>query len=210
MPEMTSPTITGPAGALQVRVEQRRDTPAFIAVVCHPHPLYGGTMDNKVVTTLVRMARDAGALAVRFNFRGVGDSDGQFDDGRGETDDLLAVLQWCREQYPDLPVWLAGFSFGSWVAANAAVRLTGLSGAPEALLLVAPPVHHYPFAGLDGAGCPVTVIQGMDDEVVPADEVLQWCQDTPLRPSVVRLQGCSHFFHGRLVDLRQAAEPTLP
>lgn len=210
MPESSSPVIAGPAGGLQVRTEQRQGDPSFIAVVCHPHPLYGGTMDNKVVTTLVRMARDAGALAVRFNFRGVGDSDGQFDDGRGETDDLLSVLDWCRQQHPGRPIWLAGFSFGSWVAANGASRLADGGAAPVSLLLVAPPVHHYPFADLARTDCPVTVVQGMDDEVVPARDVLEWCRSTPLQPDVVSLEDCSHFFHGRLPDLRKAAEPTLP
>lgn len=210
MAESSSVTLQGPAGDLQLRIEQRAATPAFVAVVCHPHPLYGGTMDNKVVTTLARMARDAGAVAVRFNFRGVGDSAGQFDDGRGETDDLLAVLQWAREHYPGVPVWLAGFSFGSWVAANGACVMLAEDQAPQSLLLVAPPVHHYPFDSLQACNCPVTVIQGMDDEVVPADEVLDWCESTALAPAVVKIEDCSHFFHGQLPALREAAQPTLP
>ena len=178
-------TLSGPAGQLEVVVEQGSDTPPFVAIVCHPHPLFGGTMDNKVVTTLARLARDEGAVVVRFNFRGVGESQGAYSDGIGETEDLLAIHSWLTHQYPQLPLWLSGFSFGSFVAARGAEILKANGMPARELLLVAPPVHHYPFDEIENTGCPVTVVQGEDDEVVPAEQVFRWAEQTPDRKSVV-------------------------
>lgn len=203
-------TLSGPAGQLEAVVEQGSDAPPFVAIVCHPHPLFGGTMDNKVVTTLTRLARDEGAVVVRFNFRGVGESQGAYSDGIGETEDLLAVHSWLTQQYPLLPLWLSGFSFGSFVAARGAEILKANGMPARELLLVAPPVHHYPFDEIEGTGCPVTVVQGDDDEVVPADQVFRWAEQTPLAPDLVRFPDCGHFFHGKLVDLKQVAASHLP
>ncbi len=202
--------LTGPAGRLEAVIEQGSDTPGFIAIVCHPHPLFGGTMDNKVVTTLTRLVRDKGGVVVRFNFRGVGESQGAYSDGIGEAEDLLAVHSWLRQQWPDLPLWLAGFSFGSFVAARGAEILNANGEPANNLLLVAPPVHHYPFADIESTGCPVTVVQGDDDEVVPAEQVFQWAGSTPLQPDLIRFPECGHFFHGLLVELKEAAASHLP
>ncbi|MGB2247164.1 MAG: alpha/beta hydrolase [Alcanivorax sediminis] len=202
--------LAGPAGRLEAVVEQDRETPDFIAIVCHPHPLFGGTMDNKVVTTLTRMVRDKGGVVVRFNFRGVGESQGAYSDGIGETEDLLAVHSWLRQQWPSLPLWLAGFSFGSFVAARGAEILNANGDPVNNLLLVAPPVHHYPFTDIESTGCPVTVVQGEEDEVVPAEQVFQWAASTPLQPDLIRFPECGHFFHGRLVELKEAAASHLP
>lgn len=202
--------LAGPAGRLEAVVEQDRETPDFIAIVCHPHPLFGGTMDNKVVTTLTRMVRDKGGVVVRFNFRGVGESQGAYSDGIGETEDLLAVHSWLRQQWPSLPLWLAGFSFGSFVAARGAEILNANGDLVNNLLLVAPPVHHYPFTDIESTGCPVTVVQGEEDEVVPAEQVFQWAASTPLQPDLIRFPECGHFFHGRLVELKEAAASHLP
>ena len=109
--------LEGPEGTLEAVLEGETENPAMIAIVCHPHPQFGGTMDNKVVTTLIRAARDAGAAALRFNFRGVGESQGAYSDGIGEVEDLIAVHRWLSKKYPGTPLWLAGFSFGSFVAA---------------------------------------------------------------------------------------------
>ena len=114
--------LEGPEGTLEAVLEGETENPAMIAIVCHPHPQFGGTMDNKVVTTLIRAARDAGAAALRFNFRGVGESQGAYSDGIGEVEDLIAVHRWLSKKYPGTPLWLAGFSFGSFVAARAAPR----------------------------------------------------------------------------------------
>ncbi len=202
--------LAGPAGRLEAVVEQDSETPDFIAIVCHPHPLFGGTMDNKVVTTLTRMVRDKGGVVVRFNFRGVGESQGAYSDGIGETEDLLAVHSWLRQQWPSLPLWLAGFSFGSFVAARGAEILNANGDPVNNLLLVAPPVHHYPFTDIESTGCPVTVVQGEEDEVVPAEQVFQWAASTPLQPDLIRFPECGHFFHGRLVELKEAAASHLP
>lgn len=203
-------TILGPAGDLQARLETPAGDPVFRAVVCHPHSLHGGSMDNKVVTTLTRTARNAGGVVLRVNFRGVGASAGEYDAGRGETGDMLAVWHWLAERYPALPGWLAGFSFGSYVAARGAGELRHADHAPAALLLVAPPVHHYGFDELPDPGCPVTVIQGDADEVVPAEQVRSWTQRWTPRPELIEFADTGHFFHGRLGDLQRQVRPRLP
>lgn len=192
--------IQGPAGAIQARLELPAERPRFRAVVCHPHPLYAGTMDNKVVTTITRACRQAGGVALRFNFRGVGDSEGSHDNARGEVDDLLAAWDWLAGEYPDLPAWLAGFSFGSFVAAAGAPRL---QTPPVHLLLVAPPVHHYDFEALPVPGCPVTVLQGDADEVVPPEDVHDWATASPWKPELVEFTDTGHFFHGKLNELKE-------
>ncbi|HAJ44288.1 MAG TPA: alpha/beta hydrolase, partial [Alcanivorax sp.] len=127
--------LEGPEGTLEAVLEGETENPAMIAIVCHPHPQFGGTMDNKVVTTLIRAARDAGAAALRFNFRGVGESQGAYSDGIGEVEDLIAVHRWLSKKYPGAPLWLAGFSFGSFVAARGAEVLAANGEAPAALFL---------------------------------------------------------------------------
>ena len=202
--------LEGPEGTLEAVLEGETEPPAMIAIVCHPHPQFGGTMDNKVVTTLIRAARDAGAAALRFNFRGVGESQGAYSDGIGEVEDLIAVHRWLSKKYPGTPLWLAGFSFGSFVAARGAEVLAANGEAPAALFLVAPPVHHYGFETIEKVGCPVTVVQGEDDEVVPADKVFRWAESTALAPDLIRFPDSGHFFHGQLVNLREVAASRLP
>ncbi|HET8553875.1 MAG TPA: alpha/beta family hydrolase [Rhodanobacteraceae bacterium] len=197
-------TLAGPAGKLEVSV----DVPAAsharkgTAVICHPHPLEGGTMHNKVVTMLERALRESGLATVRFNFRGVGDSEGGFDNARGEGDDLAAVCAWVRRVHPDDALWLAGFSFGSFVALDNAVRL----GA-DALISIAPPVgRSYDFDAIALPDCPWLVIQGEDDEVVDPQAVFDWLDGLDKEPTVIRMPETSHFFHRRLLDLRGAVK----
>lgn len=192
--------IPGPAGGLQA-VWQPADTPsAHVAVVCHPHPLHGGTMNNKVVTTIARAFRDQGFPVLRFNFRGAGSSEGVHDHGRGEVDDLLAVLAWLRQSQQALQVSLAGFSFGAWVCAAASARWPR-DLRLERLLLVAPPVHYEGFQRLQTP--PGTVVMmGDQDEVVEPDAMQDWATS---RQEPCRLQvfsGAGHFFHGRLAELK--------
>lgn len=201
--------IAGATGALEAVLESA-PRPAFIGVVCHPHPLFGGTMDNKVVTTLCRAIRDGGGAALRFNFRGVGNSEGGYGEGIGEAEDLLAAIHWLQARFPDTPLWLSGFSFGSYVAAYGAVSLRANQQSPTRLMLVAPPVHHFDFSSLTDVGCAVTVVQGDDDEVVAAEQVHQWVQNSPLQPDLIRFSHCGHFFHGRLNELKQLALSLLP
>ena len=203
-------TIEGPAGALQASLDLPPEAPLFRAVICHPHPSFGGTMDNKVVSTLARACRQAGGAALRFNFRGVGESAGAFDHGRGEVEDLMAVEAWLRRRFPELPLWLGGFSFGSHVAARGAEILAANGQPSQHLFLVAPAVHHQDFDALEPVGCPVTVVQSDDDEVVPAEQVFEWAQRTPLTPDLIRVPDAGHFFHGQLGSLREIALTRMP
>jgi len=191
--------IAGPAGALQL-VEQHPGTQiTAVAVVCHPHPLHGGSLRNKVVYQLARCFGELGAVAVRFNFRGVGASEGSYDHGAGELDDLGAVVAWVRERWPGRPLWLAGFSFGGAVVLKGAGQ-----HAPDWLVTVAPAINYLPADELLPAGVPWLLIQGADDELVPTEQVLSWVETLPEQPRLALLADAGHFFHGRLNDLREA------
>ena len=155
-------------------------------------------MSNKVVTTLARAFARLGADAVRFNFRGVGTSQGRYADGVGEREDALAVVAWCRARWPDRPLYLGGFSFGAAVAAAVAARV-----APAGLVTVAPPVDKLP-ADFVAPTCPWLLVHGEADDVVPAGPVVEWCATLPAPPRLVLLPGVGHFFHGRLPALAQA------
>lgn len=194
--------ITGPVGELEGVLECEVEHPAFIAAVCHPHPLYQGTMNNKVVTTLQRAYREMGGAVMRFNYRGVGQSQGSYGNGDGEAEDLLAVVTWLRERYPNIPLRLAGFSFGTYVAASGAYQLAEQGQAAEHLLLVAPSVVNFDFSPFQRTSCPVLVIQGEEDEVVSPQAVFSWVAKSPLMPTVLRLNA-GHFFHGQLVELAE-------
>ncbi len=201
-PEMLE--IPGPSGPLEAIVEVPEGEPAAIAVVCHPHPLHQGTMRNKVVHTVARAANRLGAPAVRFNFRGVGRSAGTWDEGRGETDDALAVVAWARDRWPQCPLWLAGFSFGAHVALRAAVVAQ-----PAALVTVAPPVGRLPVEETPAPGCPWLVVQGEADELLDYRRVAEWVAARPESPRLELLPETSHFFHGRLAELQGIVEDFL-
>jgi uncharacterized protein len=185
-------SVAGPAGALECAVDAPAEGSAVrgVAVVCHPHPQHGGTMDNKVVQTLARALLQLGYRSVRFNFRGVGASQGGWDEGRGEADDALAVAAAVRE--PGRPLVLAGFSFGGYVAAAAAARLVGADRV-ERLVLVGPSTqkHALPTVPED-----TLVIHGELDDVVPLAATLAWARPQSLPVTVV--PGGGHFFHGQL------------
>lgn len=188
--------IPGPCGQLEAIVESA-DAPRGVVVVCHPHPQHGGTMTNKVAHTLARSGYESGLVSVRFNYRGVGHSAGEYDNGVGETDDALAVVQWAQARWPSLPLYLAGFSFGGGVALRSALR-TACVG----LVTVAPAIARDPPPE-ELPQCPWLLIQGDADDVVPAPMVLQWVEGLKVKPVVTVLEGAGHFFHGRLVDLRE-------
>lgn len=189
-------TIAGPGGALQVLMESPDDDAVGITVVCHPHPLHGGTMDNKVAYTLSRTMNLLGRAAVRFNFRGVGESEGVHDDGQGEREDVLAVAKWAVGRYPGLPLWLAGFSFGACMAAAAADE-----AGVERLVLVAPAADRYGMAQVR-VTAPLVLAQGMADDVVSPDAALQWARDQRGEVRVLEFADVGHFFHGAQVSLR--------
>lgn len=178
--------------------------PRALAVVCHPHPMFGGTLTNKVVHTVARACVAQGAATLRFNFRGVGASAGSYDEGRGETDDLLAVLRYGRGRAADLPLWLGGFSFGSFVA----LRGQATAGA-QRLVTVAPPVGRWDFSELEAPQCPWLVVQGDQDELVDHREVAAWMAALAPQAQLVLLPGAEHFFHGRLHEVKAAVSEFL-
>jgi uncharacterized protein len=192
-------SIEGPAGLLEARVEEPEpgSRPSVVGVVCHPHPLYGGTMQNKVVHTLGRAMQELGAPTVRFNFRGVGASAGAYDAGRGEIDDAVAVVDWARARWNCEALWLAGFSFGSAVALQAAALVR-----PLALVTVAPPVGRLLATTTAHPRCRWLVIQGDQDELVDFATVQAWALGFEDPPEFAAMRGAEHFFHGRLGELR--------
>jgi len=166
--------------------------------VCHPHPQYGGTMTNKVVHTLAKAFNELGAGAVRFNYRGVGASDGTYDDGNGETLDALAAIGWVKRRWPAAQLWLGGFSFGGAIAIRAAAQADA-----RRLVTVAPAIR---LVAVDVAARPRAswlVVQGDRDELVDAAHVQQWAASLQPPPELAMLPGVDHFFHGRLNDLRE-------
>ena len=190
--------IPGPVGAIEAMIERpdhaRSDA---IAICCHPHPLFGGTMQNKVVHTLARAAQDQKVTSLRFNFRGVGGTAGVYDNGVGESEDAAAISDWCREELGATRQWAFGFSFGSFVAFRLAVeRHAGL------LVTVAPPVQRFDFTRLAVPHCPWLVIQGDADDVVDHTTVLGWTGAVTPAPEVRIVAGAGHFFHGRLTEMR--------
>lgn len=192
--------ITGPAGLIQGVTACPRDGRAMhgIGVVCHPHPLYGGSLHNKVVDYLSRTLNDLGVGTLRFNFRGVEQSEGKYGGGEGEADDLRAVLEWAQKQRPGHPLWLAGFSFGAYIALRVAreFRLARL-------ITVAPPINFFDFSSLSAPACPWVLVQGGADEIVPSEQVLAWAAGQTPSPDVIRMAGVGHFFHGNLNALRE-------
>ena len=200
--------ITGPAGAIEVAAQ----VPEFaalnaIAIVAHPHPLFGGTMDNKVVTTIARAFLDATAATYRFNFRGVGATEGTYDDGRGETEDMLKVIEYVQSLHPGLPLWLSGFSFGGAVALAASEKASA-----SEMILIAPAFQrlaHWQNSASGGSVPESTlIIHGEKDETVPLADSLDWAR--PRNIPVMVVPEADHFFHQRLHILRQIASRWLP
>lgn len=195
--------ISGPVGQVQAVIHQGDEmgffaARQFLVVICHPHPVHGGTMDNKVVTTLMRTYRDLGIHVLRFNFRGVGKSEGSFDNAVGELDDLLAAVDWVKQQLPQASLLLAGFSFGSSIAAQASYEVEGV----KHLVLVAPPVERYPYDREGQFSSPVAIIQGDKDERVAVAGVYQWVASLQSPVELLRYPDAGHFFHGYLTQIK--------
>lgn len=195
--------LAGEAGDIETLIEYPSEVPRAIAVGCHPHPLFGGALTNKVIHTVSRAFLAAGAIAIRFNFRGVGASTGTHDQGDGETRDLLRLVTYARARWPQLPLWLGGFSFGAWVSLRAQGEVE-----PALLVSVAPPVGRWDFSTVQPPRCPWLVIQGDRDELVDIEIVTRWVGETADRmnvpPQLLRLPGADHFFHGRLHEVKDA------
>lgn len=194
-------TVPGPAGPIEVVQNVPGPSLRGIALVCHPHPLQGGTLDNKVVQTLAKTFFALRYAAVRFNFRGVGQSAGSFDDGEGETDDALVVLAHARRRFGEsLPIALAGFSFGSYVQTRVAKRVQA-----ERLVLVGPAVNRFTVRDV---AADTIVVHGEEDDVVPLADVFAWAR--PQQLPIVVFPGCGHFFHGRLPQLARIVTALWP
>lgn len=194
--------ITGAAGQIECQINHPDQSlfasPKGIALVAHPHPLYGGTMDNKVVQTLSRTFIDLGYVTARMNFRGVGKSEGVHDAGMGETDDMHTLLSYIRSQYPDLPFVLAGFSFGTFVQSQLNERLTQADDAAQRMVLVGAAAGKWAMPNI---AADTILIHGELDDTIPLQAVFEWLrpQDIP----VVVIPGADHFFHGRLMHIKK-------
>ncbi|MCY7312437.1 MAG: alpha/beta fold hydrolase [Pseudoxanthomonas sp.] len=200
----SSLSLPGPVGALELSIDlPEGDIPLLplVVVLCHPLSTEGGSLHNKVVTMAARSLRELGATTLRFNLRGVGSSQGSLDQGEGERDDLLAVVDWVEQQRPDAALWLAGFSFGAYVTLRAAHDVQ-----PDALISIAPPVGRWDFQHMVLPTCPWLLVQGDEDEVVDPQAVYAWVDTLKHKPDLVRMYGTSHFFHRKLIDLRGALQ----
>lgn len=186
--------IQGSAGQLEIAISQQSDN---WAVICHPHPLFGGAMTNKVVTTLVKTFQGLGFSTIRFNFRGVGQSEGVFDNGDGEFADLQCVIDWLKQEYAVSLLTLAGFSFGAYIAARGAI-----ANSVNGLVTIAPPVLNFPMKTLPEIQCPWLIVQGDQDEVVAAEAVYAFAEQRNPAPTIIRFAEATHFFHGKLTELQ--------
>jgi alpha/beta superfamily hydrolase len=198
--------LQGPAGRIECLLQDREhESPAFVAVVCHPHPLYGGTMHNKVAHRVASALFARGGAVMRFNFRGVGRSEGVHDRGRGELQDALVVLDTLRRRHPEAKVWSAGFSFGSWVAS----RLAASEPSVEQLILVAPPVHTQTFDELRGSPVRKLVLQGTADTICKPENLARVYPTWAEPKRLVEIPGAGHFFDRQLADLAAGIESGL-
>ncbi|MEM7704147.1 MAG: alpha/beta family hydrolase [Pseudomonadota bacterium] len=196
--EQRGASLKGPAGRLEVMLDVAEGGPArAVAVICHSVSAEGGSLHSKVVQMMERSLRELGAHTIRLNFRGVGESEGHFDRGFGESEDLLAVCQWSRHVQPDLPLWLAGYGFGAYVTARAAPSVM-----PQHLTSVAPLIDQFDFSPLPRAECPWMIVQGDTDECVVPDAVYSWAQELPGDIQFIPMEDADHEFHRRLMDLR--------
>ena len=191
--------IAGPAGRIECAIDRPAAAPRGLAIACHPHPQFGGTLDNKVVQTIARASLDLGWACVRFNFRGVGASEGVWDEGRGEVDDALAVAaHWRgREEFAGLPYLLGGFSFGGYVAVEALQRL-GAGDPPRRIVLIGPSTEKQ---AVPSVPADTLVIHGESDDVVPLAATLAWAR--PQNLPVIVFPGVGHFFHGQIALLKK-------
>lgn len=198
MRKTQSTIIAGVVGDLEIRLALPSENIKKWVVVSHPHPQFGGTMDNKVVTTLEKAYQSLGFGTLVYQFRGVGLSAGEYDGGEGEQSDLAAVVTWLRTEHAPEYLVLAGFSFGAYISLKQAAPLR-----VDHLLAVAPPVNLYDFSGIQLLDTPWILVQGAADEVVPALEVLDWALKLENVPDIHWRSGASHFFHRQLVWLKK-------
>jgi uncharacterized protein len=192
--------IPTPLGHLEgiLKPEEAGVIPIYSALVCHPHPLYGGTMHNKVVFKVAQTLQSLNMPALRFNFRGVGHSTGNYDEGRGEMDDVRYALEFLSRRYPGLPVVLGGFSFGAYVG----LRVAAVDDRVQAMIGLGVPGRVLNGDVLEGSQKPKLIIQGTNDELAPYDQAAQWFEQVPAPKSMVAVRGADHFFQGRLDEVQ--------
>jgi len=192
--------IPTPTGYLEGILKPEEDgiVPRYTALVCHPHPLGGGTMHNKVVFKVAQALQALGMPALRFNFRGVGHSTGTYDEGRGEMDDVRYALEFLSRRYPGLPVLLAGFSFGSYVG----LRVAAVDDRVQAMIGLGVPARMFDGDYLQNSHKPKLIIQGTNDELAPYDLAVQWFERLPAPKSMIAVEGADHFFQGRLDEVQ--------
>ena len=196
--------LPGPVGALETIVTSNTNSMATpgnrLGIICHPHPLYQGTMRNKVVSTIAKAMHNQDMPTIRFNYRGVAESAGSYDNTIGETADLLAIVMQVQQVFPDAKLWLAGFSFGAYIAAKAAAKLES-QHIVEQLITVAPAVNKVDFTDIGNISCRWSTIIGTADEIVPYADVVAWHDSLRANKELIAVQDCSHFFHGKLSEL---------
>lgn len=191
--------IDGPAGRLEGLLELPvQGAPHAVAIVCHPHPLHGGTLQNKVAHTLSRAFVLQEFAVLRFNFRGVGKSEGEFDNGDGERLDVSCAVDFMRARFPGIPLWLGGFSFGAAMVVAVADELEAAG-----LVSIAPPVSRLASDERAWPVCPWLIVHGEDDELVDIDDILEWVNSMSPGPELCVFPDTSHFFHGKLIKLRE-------
>jgi alpha/beta superfamily hydrolase len=203
---LKSLSIAGPAGELEAILHEREGAaPEIAALVCHPHPLYGGTLHNKVIHRIDAVLHEEGAAVLRFNFRGAGASEGEHDEGRGELEDARAALAWLTGHYPRARRWVAGFSFGSWIAA----RLAASDASIEQLILVSPPVTRSGFETMRESPVSKLVVQGEADDVCPPAALQREFPSWREPKRLVLVPGASHFYDRQLGALGDALRQSL-
>jgi alpha/beta superfamily hydrolase len=197
--------IPGPAGTLEARIDLPGGTPRAVAVIAHPHPQYGGTLQTRAVHEAAKALTRIGVAALRFNFRGAGVSAGTFDGGPGEQDDYRAALDYATTRFPERPIWAVGMSFGAWVATAVGAadpRVTVLQA-------MAPAVDHFDYAGLRTAGKPAFIIHGEQDELAPVRHVRRLYGEMPEPKELVVIDGADHVFDGQTSLVGEAIEDLL-
>jgi hypothetical protein len=197
--------IPGPAGPLEALLDLPEGEPRAVAVFGHPHPLHGGTMHTKALYQAAKAMPRIGVAALRFNFRGVGRSTGTFDSGPGEKDDFRAALSFVEERFPDLPIWTAGMSFGSWIALSVGAEDPRVS----LLLAIAPPVDRYDFGALKMCTLPKFIVHGESDELISIKEIRKFYAQLPEPKELVTIEDANHLFEGKTSMVGDAVEDLL-
>jgi uncharacterized protein len=190
--------IPGPAGDLEALLALPTNNDSnFVAIICHPHPLYGGSMTNKVITTVAKACDELNMTTIRFNYRGVGNSAGEYDNAAGEVEDLLAIYNWAKARFPRASYVLAGFSFGSYICCAAAPTIQ-----PETLITIAPAIVRQSYADVVDYKGKWWLIQGVQDELTDASVVFEWFKKNVNSTNIIKINNASHFFHGCLPQLQ--------